>query len=125
MYALCAARLYYAKGAFDIALESLQQAHFTEPLLQLSARTVILKIFYETGAYDSLESQLSALSKFIRRKKALSYHRVNYKNMLYYLRQLLELPPFDKMATNHLAQQIENCPNVAERAWLLKQLKKN
>ncbi len=125
MYALCAARLHYAKGAFDKALDSLQQAHFTEPLLQLSARTVVLKIFYETGAYDALESQLSALSKFIRRKKTLSYHRANYKNMLYYIQQLLELTPFDKKAKNKLAKQIETCPNVAERAWLQQQLKKN
>jgi hypothetical protein len=122
MYHFCRARLEYAKGRYGAALERLNEVHFSEPLLQLSVRTVRLKLFYETGAYDLLEARMHALEKFIRRRKALSYHRENYLNLLHFLRQLQELPPGEKKARLVLAGEVKACPNVAERTWLLRQL---
>ncbi|MEQ8703411.1 MAG: hypothetical protein RIC19_05810 [Phaeodactylibacter sp.] len=122
MYHFCKARLEYAKGKYGAALQRLNEVHFGEPLLQLSVRTVRLKLFYETSAFDVLEARMHALEKFIRRKKALSYHRENYLNLLHFLRQLQELPPGEKNAREALADEIKACPNVAERTWLLRQL---
>lgn len=122
MYHFCRARLEYAKGRYGAALQRLNEVHFGEPLLQLSVRTVRLKLFYETGAFDVLEARMHALEKFIRRKKTLSYHRENYLNLLHFLRQLQELPPGEKNAREALADEIKVCPNVAERTWLLRQL---
>ncbi|MCR9103448.1 MAG: hypothetical protein NXI25_26120 [bacterium] len=122
MYHFCRARLEYAKGRYGAALKRLNEVHFSEPLLQLSVRTVRLKLFYETGAYDLLEARMHALEKFIRRKKALSYHRENYLNLLHFLRQLQELPPGEKKTRLMLAGEVKACPNVAERTWLLRQL---
>lgn len=68
------ARLEYASKHFDFVLELLQQANYRDPLLNLAAKTLLLKTYYDIGAYDTLQSHLDAMRNYIHRKRVLGYH---------------------------------------------------
>ena len=122
MFSFCLARLEYSRRHYGKALQLLQQASFREPLLHLSAKAITIKIFYELGETGPLEAQMEALRAFLRRKKAVAYHRENYANMLKYLRRLAEIPAGDRKAREDLKRDILAEGALAERAWLLEQL---
>ncbi len=116
------ARLEYQRRALGRALQLLQKTDYKDLPLSLAAKTLQLKIFYELGEFDLLESHVQAFGAFIRRKKALGYHRTNYQNTLFYTQKLLEINRFDKTAVAALRAELENTGAVAEKDWLLAQL---
>ncbi len=113
------ARLEYQKGNFGLALQLLQRAEYKETMLALAAKTIQLKIYYETDEYDLLESHLQAITAFIRRKKVMGYHRENYLNLVRFVRKRLELPPLDKQAKQIFREAVEQAKPLAEKEWLL------
>ncbi|MFZ4633084.1 MAG: hypothetical protein ACOYNO_02645 [Saprospiraceae bacterium] len=113
------ARLAYARRQGGKALELLRDVDFRDVMLQLATRTLQLKIFYELGAFDLLESHLQAFQVFIRRKKDLSYHRNNYLNLIRLVRRRLEIPPLDRTAHQLWQAQVKQTAELAEREWLL------
>lgn len=92
------ARLEYQKNNPGAALVLLQRAEYKETMLALAAKTLQLKIYYESDEYDLLESHLQAISAFIRRKNILEYHRDNYVNLIQIVRKLMDTNPMDKKA---------------------------
>ncbi|NUO03322.1 MAG: hypothetical protein HUU01_22150 [Saprospiraceae bacterium] len=120
MYSFCMARLAYSRGDYDTSLLLLQKSEYEDLLLNLSAKTVLLKIFYELREYDSLEAHLNAMEKFLIRKKQMGYHRDNYLNIIRFTRKVLEAT--DKESLRRLQQEVEQTKNVAERQWLMTQL---
>lgn len=116
------ARLEYSRKEYGKALQLLQLANFREPLLHLSARAIVLKIFYELQETGPLEAQMEALRVFLRRKKVVAYHRENYGNLLKYIRRLMELAPGNRKEREVLKEEILAEKALAERAWLLEQL---
>ncbi len=113
------ARLEYQRHARGNALQLLQKTDYKDLPLSLAAKTLQLKIFYELGEYDLLESHLKAFGAFIRRKKMLGYHRTNYLNTVFFTQKLLELNRYDKNAVATLRKEVEETAAVAEKEWLL------
>jgi hypothetical protein len=113
------ARLEYQKGNYGAALLLLQKAAYKETMLALAAKTIQLKIYYETDEYDLLESHLQAIAAFIRRKKVMGYHRENYLNLLHFVRKLMELNPFSAKEKKAFHEAVEQAKPLAEKEWLL------
>ena len=122
MFSFCLALLEYSRKEFKKALDLLQKTEYDDLLLNLAAKTVQLKIFYEWGASELLYAHLEAMHTFILRKKIIGYHRENYLNTIQMTRRLLEIGPSDRRALQALRQEIEQTPNLAEKAWLLAQI---
>ncbi len=120
MYSFCMARLEYSRGNYDAALLLLQKSEYEDLLLNLSAKTVLLKIYYELREFDLLDAHLGAMEKFLSRKKQMGYHRDNYLNTIRFTRKLLETT--DKEARRKLRQEMEQAKHLAERQWLMGQL---
>ena len=116
------ARLEYSRKRFDAVLELLQKANYRDPLLNLAAKTLLLKTFFELDEYDLLQSSLDAMRNYIRRKRVIGYHRTNYRNIVRYTEKLLKLNPNDRKALYDLKTKIEAEPVLTERDWLLKHL---
>ena len=115
------ARLEYQRGNLGAALQLLQRAEYKETMLALAAKTIQLKIYYESDDFDLLESHLQAISAFIRRKKVMGYHRENYLNLVQFVRKLLEINPLDKKGKQLLRAVVEGTKPLAEKEWLLRQ----
>ncbi|MCB0517929.1 MAG: hypothetical protein H6577_01420 [Lewinellaceae bacterium] len=116
------ARLEYERKDYGTGLLLLQKAEYKDLLLNLAAKTLQLKIYFELDEYDLLEAHLAAFKTFLRRRKELGYHRENYLNTIHFTRKLLETNPFDKVERAVLKQQIEAATKIGEKEWLLKQV---
>jgi hypothetical protein len=114
------ARLEYASKRYDYVLELLQQANYRDPLLNLAAKTLLLKTYYEIGAHDSLQSHLDAMRNYIRRKRVLGYHRTNYLTIIRYAEKLMRLNPNDKKAVQAFVETLEKEPVLTEKSFFLK-----
>ena len=123
LFAFNMARLEYQKGSLGPALLLLQRAEYKETMLALAAKTLQLKIYYESSEYDLLESHLQATAAFIRRKKIMGYHRDNYLNLMQFVHKIISTPHMDKSERAILRQTIFSAKPLAEKEWLLNQLK--
>ncbi len=112
------ARLHHALRAYQPALVLLQQRTFDDLLLNISAKTVQAKCFYELEEYDLLEAHLEALRKFIRRHKEVGYYGDRYLNFIAALRRVVKADPGEAGA---LRDEIMSLPVLAEKEWLLEQ----
>ncbi len=122
MYSFCLARLEYSRKNYKLALQLLQKSPYKDLLLNLAAKTVMLKIFYELDEFDTLDAHLEAMRTFIRRKKIMGYHQENYLNLIQLTKKLMERNPYEKEQTVVLQNEIENLKSVAEKEWLLRQV---
>ena len=118
-YSLNLARVSYARKDFDAALTYLQYADYKDFINSMNAKTIQLKIFFETKEYDLLESHLESMANYIRRQRAVGYHRENYLKIVRYTRSLMRLNPDDSKAIVQLKGQIGQEPALTEKDWLL------
>lgn len=116
------ARLAYIRQRYGEAIALLQKADYEDLLLNLAARILLLKIYYETRALRPLEASLEATKIFLRRKKIIGYHRDNYQNILRYFEKLMALNPFDTAEKKALQTALEQEEHLTERDWFLKNL---
>lgn len=122
LFSFNSARLAYQKGNFGEALLLLQRAEYKETMLALAAKTLQMKVYYESSEFDLLESHLQAIAAYIRRKKIMGYHRDNYLNLIQYVRRLVDINVLDKKEKSTLREMIEQVKPLAEKEWLLLQL---
>ena len=121
-YSLALARLEYERRNYDATLALLQRSDFKDLLLNLGAKTVLLKTFYQLQEAEALHSLLAAMRTFIHRKKIIGYHRENYLNLINSVHKLLRLPPYGREEHEKLRKEIEHLEPVAEKKWLLEQI---
>lgn len=121
-YSFNMARLHFARRDYGDALLLLQKANYRDLLTNLSAKTMALKIYYEQGEYEVLQSHLDAMTHYLRRNRVIGYHRENYLNLIRATRRLLMLPKVKGPAHERLRVEIKDTNPLTERAWLLSRL---
>ncbi len=116
-------RIYFEKGDYARAQQLLTQFEYDDMLFNLIAKTMLLKIYYETDEYDAFESLLESLRTYLQRKAALDATRkASYKNMISLMKKLLQLNIFSKAQKETFRELVQNTNPLAERDWFLKQL---
>ncbi len=118
------ARLHFEKREYGQAMKLLAQFDYDDTLMNLSAKTMLLKMYFELDEYNALESLLSSMATYIQRKKVMGYHQLNYKNIISTLRKLLRLPLSDAARKEKLINEIQQTTPLTEKKWLLEQLNK-
>lgn len=118
----CLSKLRYEQGEYKEAMHRLQQVEYDDLFLNLDAKVMLLKIYFELREMDVLDALLTSFKRFIERKQVMGYHRDTYLNIIYFTRKLLELNPYDKTQIVQLRKRIQEAPVLAEREWLLGQL---
>lgn len=116
------ANIHYARREYNKALDALREVHFDDHLSNLFAKTLMLKIYYETKELRLLDSHLDAMQVYLTRKKIIGYHKTNYSNIVKYTRKLMRLNPYDKNARQNLAEKIRNEQLLPDRDWLFSQV---
>jgi hypothetical protein len=117
------ARLSYKLQDYTTAMQLLILVDFKHHVYNLVAKTLLLKIYFELGEMDALDSQLDSMTTYIRRKELSDLHQKTFKNILRYVRQLSRIPPTHQKATLlKLRQQVEATTPLIEKEWLLQQI---
>ncbi len=116
------ARVAYARRDYRTALLNLQRSDYKDLINNLIAKTLQLKIYYETAEYNLLDSHLSSMQNFIRRHTAIGHHRTNYGRIVHYTRQLMSLNFKDQAAMSAFRRQVEAEEILTEKDWFLEML---
>lgn len=123
MFTFNLAKLAYHRKQYPNALTLLRKSKYKDLLLNLAAKTLLLKTYYELEEWDMLESHLEAMQNYLRRKKVMGYHQTNYKNLIHYTKKLVSISPFNKTAKQNLERRLSSEEILTEKEWLLEQLK--
>lgn len=116
------ARMHFEKGNYTKAQELLLHFEYDDLLLNIIAKTMLLKIYYEQDEYDAFESLIDSMRIYLQRKEALDPTRKNsFKNMLSLMKKMLHLDLYNRKQREEFAELVRNTNPLAEREWLLKQ----
>lgn len=114
------ANYHFRLSNYEEALIILRNVEFKNDVFyNLDIRRMLLRIYYELGHYDSLESLLGSFTTYINRSKSLGYHRENYLNLIKIIKRIIRLNTNKPEIKEKLLQQITNTKALAERKWLL------
>lgn len=125
------AAYYYETKAYAAAMKLLQQVEFTDIFYHLSAKSILLKIYYELEEEEALSYLMLAFSALLRRNRHISRSQVEvYENFLRFVRQAQRLrsrvgntgankliPQLDQ-----LSEKIDQSKSVANVNWLKEML---
>lgn len=117
------ARYHYEKGELRASMQHLLHIEYDDVLQNLTAKTMLSKIYYRLDETDALENQLDTIQIYIRRKKVLGYHRDNYLAFVKFTRKLLTVKMTSAAERAKLRSEIESTPLLSEREWLLSELR--
>ena len=127
------ATYYYESGQYKSAMKLLQQVTFTDVYYDLSARSMLLRIFYEMRDDESLKYIFPAFLAFLKRNKRISaIHIERHKNLIRFarkanrIRKRIENTPPDllKNQIEKLKEEIAATQKVANINWLKEELHK-
>lgn len=117
-------KLCFAQKNYDACLKALAQVEFDDLFLNIGAKTMLLKIYYEQENFDALDALLVSFQRFLQRKTMLAYQRKIYSNMLFLTEKLIKTPYYNKKEVASLKEEIEITSPLTERPWLLAQAAK-
>ncbi len=112
----------FRKGNYEAAQDILRELSFSDPMYNLEARRMLLRIYFENNAIEALESLLDNLLTWVRRHSEIGYHGEMYRNLARFTGKLLKIPPGEKERRRQLAKKIKETPLVADREWLLEKV---
>lgn len=123
-YSFSLARLAYHQKDYNAVLKLLQKANYRDLLLNLAAKTLLLKVYVEQDQDALLFSHLEAMQRYIRRKHIIGYHKKNYLNIIKYTKKMRSINFFDKKELTVFKKAIESAEVLTEKSWFLDQLAK-
>lgn len=116
------ARVHYLRKQPLKVLENLQAVDFKDMANSLIAKTLQLKIYYETGDFDNLEKHLQNMQTYLKRQRILGYHKQNYQLIIRYGRRLMQHNPNSRSERTALRERISAEPVLTEKDWFLEML---
>lgn len=122
---------YYELGQYKDALRLLQQVEFTDVFYHLSAKSVLLKIYFEQDDSDGLGYLTHAFQGLLRRSRHLTgAHVDNYQNLIRFVKKADRLrrrrPLMDAesyaLRLAELTEAVKATPGMVNKSWLLLRL---
>ncbi len=119
-YAFNLARLFFQKSEFEKIIPLLNEMEYKDIFIELSAKHLLMKTYYEMQEYEVLYSFLDSFQMFIRRKKKLlGYHCTGYMNLIKMTRQLVRLQYGKKDDIEKFKQKILKMEEMVDKRWVL------
>jgi hypothetical protein len=128
VYRFSLASLHYEKGEPSQALSQLQGLQFTDIRYQLSARTLLLKVFFDQEDSEAARYSIKAFQAFLKRNKELTADlRQAHLRFLTWTGRLLRLQDQQYLLSKKefapklegFLQKLTAATNVSNKSWLL------
>lgn len=114
---------YFRLRDYEQAMTLLRDANLgDDSLTNLDARSMLVRIYYERGYTEALESLLDSFSAYLRRRTDIGYHKANYENLIRFVRQMLRRFPLTAAVKAKIREEALATQQLAERGWLMQQL---
>lgn len=126
------ATYFYEQQKYHEALQALQKASLEDVFYHLSAKSMLLKIYYEMEEDDALESLIDSFKVYLKRNKYVSkYHYETHRNLLKFVRRANKLRQTHWMMSEEkytesikkLNTEIEATSNLTNISWLKAKVK--
>jgi hypothetical protein len=112
-------RLYYSVGEMKKALKLMRDVEFTDIYYHLDAKVLLVKIYYDTGSFESIMPLFSSFNNYLRRnKKVSSYQQQAYQNFLKLAMKMFNYKLFDKGNFENIKASLETAETIADINWL-------
>lgn len=115
-------KLLFAQKKYQPCMQLLAQVEFNDLFLNMNAKSMLIKIYYEQQYWGALDALIVSFKRFLQRKSIVSYQRTIYQNMLHFIEKLMALPTFDAVEKEKLRLEIQQTSPLTEKPWLLQQL---
>jgi hypothetical protein len=113
---------WFRRPDFDKVMEILRSVEFRDPLYNLDARRMLLRIYFEKAEWLALDSHLESFEMYLNRHRNIGYHRDLNKNLILFTKKIIKLVQIGEGSRVRIKAQILEAKYVAERAWLLEKL---
>ncbi|MCC6283670.1 MAG: hypothetical protein IT262_23900 [Saprospiraceae bacterium] len=124
IYRYALAGFHFRHSDYREVLELLREVEFSDIFIQLDARKMLLRSYFELGEWLSLASLLDSFKAFLLRQKNLGYHRESYLSLVKFTKKLAKTVHASRSKRTALARHISLSEAVAEREWLLEKLER-
>ncbi len=122
-YAFNLARLYFQQSEFEKIIPLLNEMEYREIFIELSAKNLLMKTYYELEEFEVLHSFLDSFQMFIRRKKkTLGYHCTSYLNLIKATRQLMRLHYGKQEAVAPFKEKMTSIKEIVDKQWILEKV---
>lgn len=123
IYRYAKAVLHFRSSDYLAVLELLREVDFPDVFIQIDARKMLLRSYFERNEWLPLSSLLDSFKAYLRRRKDLGYHRESYLNFVKFTQKLIKTVGQSPARRRALAEKIRQTTAVAERDWLLEKLR--
>ncbi|MDO8365149.1 MAG: hypothetical protein Q7T20_00025 [Saprospiraceae bacterium] len=124
MYAYNLGHLFYHEKKYKDAQQALARVEFRDPLLSISARSLLIKIYVETDQDDLLFAALEAARVWLLRNQAVTAGlRRQFQKFVEMTGKMARLLPKDHAGATLLLEKLPPPTEVLHRDWLAAQLK--
>ncbi len=113
------ATYYFRKREYDQALDLLRHVELRDMLENFDARRMMVRMYYELGEIQALDSLLDSFDIYLRRHKEGGYHREMYRNFVRFLKKIISPASPNLRERQKLIAEIQQTVLLAEREWLL------
>ncbi len=121
-YTFNMARLCFAKQEFEEVISLLFQTEYRELFVELNAKTMLLKTYYELQEYEPLASLADSFRIYLIRKKRLNYHQTSYLNFIKCIRQLIRLSVASPKKVQLFKDKIINIKELTDKDWFIEKV---
>jgi hypothetical protein len=119
------AQYHYHLKNYDDAQRALLQVEFTDVLLNITARSLLIKIYCETEQTELLLSYLEATRIFLLRNQLLDAQiKKQMQKFVEITTKLVKIRPGDSEKFQALLDALPSAKEVLHREWLTEQLRK-
>lgn len=116
---------FYLKN-YDDAQHALLQVEFTDVLLNIGARSLLVKIYCETEQTELLLAYLEATRIFLIRNQLLDNQiKKQMQKFVEFTAKFAKTPPYDKERLRNLLEKLPPAQEMMHREWLATQLQKS
>jgi hypothetical protein len=119
------ALLYFYQKKHDKVIMQLQSVEYEDPGYNLSAKAMLLAVYYEIKEEDALLSLMDSFKTYLHRHKDIAANRrTQYLNQMKYTRKLLKLNKGSKTEIEHIKKEMEEDRKIgiASEKWILEKL---
>lgn len=118
------ARLFFEQNQYDKAQQYLLDFEYDDPVMNMIAKTILLKIYFERRNLNAFESLVESMRSYLQRQEHLQAHKQLFKNLLSQMKKLINLNPYSKADIDKFEAGVREANPLSDREWFLAQVEK-
>ncbi len=122
MYQFGLASYYFSQKNYDKAMPLLSRFEANDAQMSLLTKSMLLRMYYECGEWNVLESLLDSFQTYIRRQKDVGYLSEQYSNLIKTVRKMMKTDLTNPKNRQILRGDIEAQNKPILKDWLLERL---